>query len=115
MWPLPDTDLIFAYDIAARAGPVLRHRRPPAPRAAGRRAPGGVDHRQRRGVVDRAADAADRAPPSARAAAPSRLAELGLARVRDAGWVLAFCRSPEELRHQGHACHQRLGLQELPP
>src|SRR3970282_2225821 len=90
MWPLPDTDLIFAYDIAARAGPVLRHRRPPAPRAAGRRAPGGVDHRRRRGWVARAADAAHRASPAliyqCGAAAPSRPAELGLARVRHAGW-----------------------------
>src|SRR5688500_5119749 len=88
MWPLPDTDLIFAYDIAARAGPVFRHRRPPAPRAAGRRAACGVDHRQCRGMVDRAADAAHRALATPRPAAPPRPAELGLARVRHAGWVL---------------------------
>ena len=64
----------------------------PALDAAGRRPPRRVDDRQRRGLGHRAADAADRAAAADGPAAAARPAELGLARVRHAGRLLAAAR-----------------------
>src|SRR5688572_20326148 len=98
---------ILAHDDAAQGpGPLFGDRRSSRSAAPRRRARGGVDHRQRRGMVDRAADAAHRALPAAKwkcgpAAAP-RSAELGMARVRHAGGVLAPSRGAAEIFLEGH-------------
>src|SRR5258706_254457 len=100
---------------AAAQGPgsLFRHRRPTEARASRRRARRGVDHRQRRGMVDRARDAAHRASSSVRSAPSSRSAQLGVARVRNAGGLLAVSRCLEQVQHQGDAGDQWLGHQVL--
>ena len=94
--------------------PSLRDRLPysaivdrPPLEAARRRADGRVDDRQRRGLGDRAGDAAHSAAAADGPAAAARPAELGLARVRHARRLLAALRLHAEVRHHADARDQR--------
>src|SRR5687768_16718322 len=66
----------------ARQDRLFAHHRTPAAQASRRRAHGGLDHRQRRGMGYQPDHAAHRAHAARRRRADARYSELGLARVR---------------------------------
>src|SRR5579862_9883547 len=75
---------------AAERPPLLHpHHRAQAAQAAERRAHGGVDHHQCRGVGSDPDDAAYRADATGRRLADARYSELVLARIRQPGRLLA--------------------------
>src|SRR5688572_15133157 len=86
---------------------LFAHHPAQAAQAARRRAHGGVDHRQRRGVGHRPDHAAHRAHPAGGRRADARHPELVLARVRQPGGLLALHRNPRRAEDQGGARHQR--------
>src|SRR5918999_1545720 len=83
---------ILCYE-APRANHLLAHSQARAAQAARRRAHGGLDHRQRRGMGHRPDDAAHRAAAAGGRRPDARHPELGMARVRQPGRVLAVYRN----------------------
>ena len=81
--------------------------------AAGRRAHGGVVHRQRRGMGHPVADAAHGADAAGRRRAVARHPELGLARIRQPRRLLAHAEGVRRVQGAGDARDQRLGDRRL--
>ena len=81
----------------------------PEARPAGRRPVGGLGDRQCRGMGSDAADAAYRADAAGRRRADARHPELGLARIRQPGRVLAHARGARPFPHPRGPRDQRLG------
>ena len=94
---------------------LLRNRRAPDIVASRRRAAGGVDHRQCRGMGHPASDAAHGADAAGRRFAVAGHSELGLARIRQPRRLLAHAQGVRRIRSAGRARHQRLGDRGLQP
>src|SRR5438067_4984322 len=108
-----ESTVLYCGDAAEGPHCLFRDRRPAAAQAAGRCARRSLDHRQRRRVVHRAQHAAHGAAASLWTSTAARPAELGVARVRHAGRILALPRSLEKARTECDAGDQRLGDQVL--
>src|SRR4051812_16716595 len=108
-----ESTVLYCGDAAEGPHSLLRDRRPAGAQAAGRCARRGVDDRQRRRVVHRAQHAAHRSSAALWTAAAAGSAELGVARVRHAGRVLALPRRLEKAWTESDAGDQRLGDQVL--
>src|SRR5574341_643202 len=91
----------------ARQDRLFTGHRASAAQAARRGAHGGLDHRQRRGMGHRPADAAHRAHAASGRGAHARHPELGVARIWKQGGLLAFHADPGLPRHPGGARDQR--------
>ena len=102
-----------SHDAADRTPRLFRDRRAQAVEAARRGAAGGLGHRQCRGMGPEGDDAAHRADPAGRRRADARHPELGLARIRQPGRVLAHARRVRRSAHPGRAGDQRLGDRPL--
>src|SRR3954468_23305983 len=101
-------------DLAPGSRSVLRHRRPTSPEAARRGADRRMDHRQPGGMGDPAAHGpAGPARADGKRAHPRR-AQLVVARVRDAGRLLALQGALRSPRDPPDPFDQRQGLRELP-
>ena len=100
-------------DAADRAPRLFRDSPKAAARPARRGAAGGVGHRQCRGMGHQRDDAAHRVDPAGRRLADARHPELGVARIRQPGRLLADGRSVRRFAHPGGAGDQRLGDRAL--
>ena len=105
----------------AKKGPMLptdrldlfADHRARAAQIAERRPHGGVGHRQCRGMGRDAADAAHGADAAGRRLADARRAELGLARIRQPGRLLALRQSVRRVQNSRRDRHQRFGARRL--
>ncbi len=102
-----------AADAAERTPGLLRNSRAQAAGAARRGANRGVGHRQCRGMGPQGNDAAHRLDAAGRRRADARHPELGMARIRQPGRLLAPARIARRYAHPGRIGNQRLGDRPL--